>query len=234
MVWHVMNAFDEDDGRIRLDLCQQAAPAFPAPDGRLAPEPALRQHLARWTVDPGSGRPVAVRRLAEVVCEYPRMDERRLGLAYRYGFVAAEGGPGTGDLLHRAIGRYDHAEGRMRLWRAGEGQSVSEPVFVPRSSEAEEGDGWLLAVVFDAGRNASHLAILDAMRLEDGPVARAHLDHRVPAGFHGSWVPRRRQRAVQPFCGWMVSPRSSMATKSAIFFRRPASVFMLWVRKASA
>jgi hypothetical protein len=32
----------------------------------------------------------------------------------------------------------------------------------------------------------------------------------------------------------MVSPRLSISTNSAIFLARPASVFILWVRKASA
>ncbi|MDP3854082.1 carotenoid oxygenase family protein [Phenylobacterium sp.] len=187
MAWHMLNAH-EDGEAIHVDLCQQAAPAFPTPDGRMAPEASLRQFLTRWTLAPGE--PVAVRRLSEVVCEYPRIDERRSGRACRYGFVAALGGPGTGDLLHRAIGRYDHETGEMALWRAPERQAVSEPVFVARAGSTQEGDGWLLATVFDEARNASHLVVLDALRLEDGPVARAHLDHRVPAGFHGSFVAR--------------------------------------------
>lgn len=189
MVWHLMNAHEEA-GRLHIDLCQQGAAAFPTPDGTLAPEASLRQFLTRWTLDPRTDGPVLVRRLSEVVCEYPRIDERRTGLPYRYGFVAALGGPGAGDMSHRAIGRFDHATSQTRLWRALEHQAVSEPVFVARSGSSEEGVGYLLATVFDERRNASHLAILDAERVEDGPVARAHLDHRVPAGFHGSFVAR--------------------------------------------
>jgi len=187
MAWHLMNAH-EDDGRIHVDLCRQDAPAFPTPDGRPAPEASLRQVLTRWTLDPASDGEVSVRRLSDVVCEYPRIDERRTGRPYRYGYVAALGGPGTGDLLHRALGRYDHATGEIALWRAPEGQAVSEPVFVARAGTSEEGCGYLLATVFDEGRNASHLAVLDAQDLAAGPVARAHLDHRVPQGFHGSFV----------------------------------------------
>jgi carotenoid cleavage dioxygenase-like enzyme len=187
MVWHLLNAH-EDEGRIQLDLCEQAAPAFPAADGAPAPEAALQQRLARWTIDLSTGGAVEARRLSDVVCEYPRIDERRTGLPYRYGFVAALGGPGTGDLCHRALGRFDHATGEMRLWRAGEGLAVSEPVFAPRPGSDAEGDGWLLAAVFDEGRNRSSLAVLNARDIEAGPVARAHMDHRVPAGFHGSWV----------------------------------------------
>ena len=189
MVWHTLNACSEGDV-IHLDVCQQDAPAFPSVDGAPAREEALRQYLTRWTLDPASNGPVAVRRLSDVVCEYPRIDERRAGLAYRYGFLAAAGGPGTGDPFHRAIARYDHSTEQMQLWRAGEHESVSEPVFVARPGSQDEGVGYLLATVFDERRNASHLAILDAQNIEAGPLARAHLDHRVPAGFHGSFVPR--------------------------------------------
>lgn len=186
MVWHVMNAF-QSAGRLVIDLCQQDAAAFPTPDEAPPVQADLRQFLTRWTIDLEGEGPVAARRLSDVDCEYPRIDERRAGLPYRYGFVAAEGGPGTGDLLHRAIGRFDHVVGEMSLWRAPGGQSVSEPVFAPRPGAEREGDGWVLAVVFDPHRNASHLAVLDAERLADGPIARARLGHRVPAGFHGSF-----------------------------------------------
>jgi carotenoid cleavage dioxygenase len=61
-------------------------------------------------------------------------------------------------------------------------------VFVPRSEDAAEGDGWLLATVFRAAENRSDVAVFDTAGLEDGPVATIRLPHRVPAGFHGNWV----------------------------------------------
>lgn len=190
MAWHLVNAWEEGD-RICLDLCAQAAPAFPAADGSAIADAALQQRLARWTVDLLRGGAVDVQPLSDVVCEYPRIDARRTGQAHRCVFVATDGGPGTGDLLHRAVGRVDLASRRMTRWRSPEGCSVSEPVFVPDHDAAAEGDGWLLTVVYDARRNASWLAVLDARDLAAGPVARAHLDHRVPAGFHGTFVPDR-------------------------------------------
>ncbi|WP_437666385.1 carotenoid oxygenase family protein [Sorangium sp. So ce1182] len=41
----------------------------------------------------------------------------------------------------------------------------------------------------DRGRCPSYLAILDAASLEADPTAEVHLPARVPAGFHGNWVP---------------------------------------------
>ena len=194
MAWHTLNAYDTEDG-IVLDLCVQAAAAFPSPDGNMAPSSDLRQYLTRWTLKhatEGSDPSVSClsdTRLSQVVCEYPRIDERRMGQRHRHGYVAAVGGPGTDDPFHRAIGHFDFDTGDMSLWHAGSHCAVSEPIFVPRAPDAPEGDGWLLATVFDERRNASHLAVLDAARVAEGPIARAHLDHRVPMGFHGTFIP---------------------------------------------
>ena len=60
---------------------------------------------------------------------------------------------------------------------------------MPRNDSAAEGDGYVLANIYDEGRMASHLVILDAQNLNSGPLATAYLDHRVPFGFHGNWKP---------------------------------------------
>ena len=64
-----------------------------------------------------------------------------------------------------------------------------EPIFVPKSESAREGEGFLLANVYDGNRKASHLVILDAENVTAEPLATAYLDHRVPFGFHGNWCP---------------------------------------------
>ena len=56
------------------------------------------------------------------------------------------------------------------------------------ATDAAEGDGWLLAVVWRARENRSDLAVFNASDVEAGPVALVHLGHRVPDGFHGNWV----------------------------------------------
>ena len=48
----------------------------------------------------------------------------------------------------------------------------------------------MLSVVYDAGRDASDLVIVDATDFSAEPVATVHLNRRVPFGFHGSWVNR--------------------------------------------
>jgi carotenoid cleavage dioxygenase len=77
---------------------------------------------------------------------------------------------------------------RETLRRFSNGDSVGEPVFVPRSAAAPEGDGWILAVVHRAAEGRSDLLILEAQDIAAEPAAVLELPVRVPAGFHGSWV----------------------------------------------
>jgi len=72
-------------------------------------------------------------------------------------------------------------------WQPEAGDYCGEPVFVPRNATAAEGDGFVLSVIFRGGAGCSDLAVFDAMNLKHGPLALAHLSHRVPAGFHGNW-----------------------------------------------
>jgi carotenoid cleavage dioxygenase len=188
MAWHSMNAFNAGP-LIALDVCAQGAAAFPTADGQMPSDTQLIQRLTRWSLDWNHSDTFASQPLCDIACEYPRIDERRCGLPYRAGYVACGGGPGTGDIFHRAIARIDHETGEASMYHAGPQAAVSEPVFVPRSAHADEGDGYLLTLVFDEERNASHLDVLDAGGLERGPLARVRLDHRVPLGFHGLWRP---------------------------------------------
>ena len=62
-------------------------------------------------------------------------------------------------------------------------------MFVPRSEDAAEDDGWVMSLVYDRTTDRSDLVILDAQDFSGEPVARVHLPQRVPYGFHGNWVP---------------------------------------------
>jgi carotenoid cleavage dioxygenase len=188
MVWHSMNAFNDGD-RIILDVCRQEVPVLPFADGSMNDPSLATQLLTRWKFDWSKPAGFDLETLADLRCEYPRIDERRLGLSYRYGYLACIGGPGCDDIFHRGIARFDHERGEALVYNAGPRCAVAEPVFVPRKAGSRESDGFVLTNIFDEQRNASHLAIFDAEQIERGPVARAHLDHRVPVGFHANWKP---------------------------------------------
>ena len=68
----------------------------------------------------------------------------------------------------------------------GEGRIPGEFVFLPRTPDAAEGDGWMMGYVIDRNRQTSALEILDAMML--GVVGTVEIPHLIPPGFHGNWI----------------------------------------------
>ena len=180
--FHVMNAFDED-GAVVIDVVEyDEAPLFPRADGSM-PSGPVAARLGRWRVDPAGRRPVQRSVLDDAAGEFPRIDDRYAGKPYRHGFRIGRDGERDAVLHHNLV------HGRRSAFVLGEGARASEAVFVPRSEEAAEGDGWLLTLLWRPAPGDSVLAVLDAQKLDDGPVAVVALPRRVPFGFHGSWVP---------------------------------------------
>jgi carotenoid cleavage dioxygenase len=143
--------------------------------------------LYRWEVDLASGR-VNEQTLDDRIVEFPRIDERRVGLRHRYVYMVemrfVDGKPAGSQLR-----RYDTATGASVASSLGPAQVPGECVFVPRSPGADEDDGYLLSIVYNSARGGSDLVVLDARAIDGAPIARVRLPHRVPFGFHGSFVP---------------------------------------------
>ncbi|HBI08878.1 MAG TPA: carotenoid oxygenase, partial [Franconibacter pulveris] len=114
--------------------------------------------------------------------------ERFTGQPYRHGwFVTTQ--PEDGEMPERfnTLAHIDHHRNHVATWQWPEAVSVSEPVFVPASDTAAEGEGALLMTVWSAISNTSALVAFDALNIEQGPLWRAALPVRVPDGFHGNW-----------------------------------------------
>ena len=186
--FHVMNAWEEGE-RILADVMQMETPPFPLPDGRPASALARHTRLCRWTFDlAGDSDRFERRYLDDLDGEFPRIDDRRAGLPCRHGWFAAAR-PGLVDGTFDSLAHMDFGRGRRTLHLLPEGDASSEPVFVPRSAGAAEGDGWLLAILWRAREGRSDLAVFEAGAIDSGPVATVELPCRVPFGLHGSWVP---------------------------------------------
>ena len=186
-VFHPLNAYDEGD-RLVIDLVVHPRMFADVADGPDDGAPVLE----RWEVDPVAG---AVKRqvLDGREQEFPRFDERLAGRRHRFGYTVAAalndfaGGAGrTSSVL-----KHDLERGTVEAHDLGPGRVVGEVVFVPDAPDAGEDEGWLLGYVHDAATDRTDLVVLDAASMADGPVAVVHLPVRVPAGFHGSWIPDR-------------------------------------------
>ena len=82
----------------------------------------------------------------------------------------------------------DMSTGQAKTWFAGDTSSTQEPVFAPKSATAPEGDGYVLGIVNRRAEHRSDLVILDAQRIDEGPVATVKLPVRNPGQIHGWWV----------------------------------------------
>lgn len=179
-VFHPMNAYDSpDDNTIVLDVVRH--PKMFDTD-QLGPNEGSPT-LERWTVDLGDGK-VREERFDDHPQEFPRVDERLTGKRHRYGYAPTvrEGAGGSDTLL-----KHDFVGGSTATRHFGTGKELGEFVFHPSSATAAEDDGVLMGFVYDAATDRSELAIVDAQTLDD--VASIKIPHRVPAGFHGNWVP---------------------------------------------
>jgi carotenoid cleavage dioxygenase len=178
-VFHPLNAYDDGD-RVVLDVVRHQrmfATEFLGPDEG-APT------LDRWTLDLTAEK-LLEDRLDDHAQELPRVDERVVGRRHRFGYALLISG-GAGE--PSGIIKHDFDAGTNEV-RAPAGQHAGEAVFVPRTPDAAEDDGWVLSLVYDAHRDASDLVVVNAADFTGEPQAVVHLPQRVPYGFHGNWVP---------------------------------------------
>jgi carotenoid cleavage dioxygenase-like enzyme len=189
-VFHFMNGFDKD-GVITVDGCQfEQAPLFPQLDGSATGK--SHPYLNRWTIDMNAAEPrVEFERIDEFESEFPQCDLRYMGLEYRHGWYTSPDGKlastmESSDSYFNTVGHFDHETGAVDRWSFGQ-SNTSEALFVPKSDEAAEGEGFLLTVTTSFETHTSSLQIMDALNLAKGPLATVHLSHCVPAGFHGAW-----------------------------------------------
>lgn len=191
-VFHTLNAYDDGD-QVVVDVVR-----YPKRFVEARLDLGGAPTLDRWTIDVPSGK-LSETRLDDRAQEFPRMDERRTSLPYRYGYTAAARDlvdviyPGDTELedlpdeaFDNTLIKHDLRAGRQEARQFGRGAFVGEPVFV--AAGEEEDDGYVLAFVNNPARGAADLVILSARDFTGEPVGVVHLPARVPLGFHGSWV----------------------------------------------
>jgi carotenoid cleavage dioxygenase-like enzyme len=181
-----MNAW-EDGEKIHCELMEYPnAPVFPNADG--SPGQDAQARLTRWTIDlAGNTNRSKREQLDDLPSEMPRFDERRAFLPYRHGWYLANVSD-KHPLMFNAVAHIDLKTGKRAQRVLDPGDAADEPVFVPRSASAPEGDGYIIALVYRAATNTSELLILNAQDIAGEPAAVLKLPRRVPAGFHGNFV----------------------------------------------
>ena len=120
--------------------------------------------------------------------EFPIINDQYSTRRHKYGYLASGK---TMGVFHHEINRINMDTGQRDCFDFGTGFYCGEPIFVPKPgfsySYSSPEPGWLMSLVFDESTEKSFVAILNAEKVTDGPIAKIHLNHHSPLSFHGTW-----------------------------------------------
>ncbi len=169
--WHFANAFTRGD-EIVVDYVRYpnfdsfydigAMASGGTDDGVLS-----RGMFHRATIDLAA-KTLRSEPVSERDCEFPTIASGIEGREHSIAYVAFDN--------LGAIGSID-AKGTIRSHALPAGTKGSEPLWV---------DGYLLSLCHQTDR--AYVAVYDANRIPDGPVAKIWIDHHVPITFHGTFA----------------------------------------------
>jgi all-trans-8'-apo-beta-carotenal 15,15'-oxygenase len=179
--WHFTNAFDR--GR-ELVVDYIRYPNFDSfyEIGKVheAPRALLSSAVHRAVIDL-DGKKLRSDAVMERACEFPTVAPGMEGREHTHSYLVLDNLAG--------VGKLDGRTGALTAHVLGGTQAITEPLFVGRPGATRDDEGWLLALGHDAPTDRAFLAVYDAERIPDGPIARAYFDHQVPITFHGTYAP---------------------------------------------
>jgi len=114
-VYHPMNAFDTEDGKLILDVMKyEAPPGFPNPDGSPTRPTQQGARLVRWIFDLRGSSDHYTEQVSDLAGEFPRFDERFATQRYRHGYIMSAALSDTVLGGRNARGRYRAHRRRKR------------------------------------------------------------------------------------------------------------------------
>jgi len=192
MVFHVANAWEEGDEVVLLGCRANRTDIANATENAAEENMDMRDQLAlltEWRMNMVTGEVTERNIDPDLYCEFPRINDELVGRRSRFVYLAGldadlQGTPFTSEI------KYDRQDGGMTIHPFGEGRKGGEAIFAPRRGATSEDDGYVILFVWDEPKQQSECIVIDARNFEADPVARIKIPHRVPFGFHASWVPR--------------------------------------------
>ena len=192
-VLHFINAYEDGD-EVVLDGYFEEDP-YPQPiegGGEYAhmmayvDEHSFKPKLHRWRFNLADGT-TQEERLDDRILEFGMMNQRYLGLPYRYAYSTTSK---PGWFLFTGFVKHDLHTGESWEVSLDDGRYGSEAPFAPRIGAADEDDGYLVSFITDENRGTSECILIDCKRFAEGPVCRIALPHKISSGTHAHWADR--------------------------------------------
>jgi carotenoid cleavage dioxygenase-like enzyme len=193
-IFHFVNAFETND-LIVIDGCRMAA--LDMSGNSFGGHPPLPH---RFTLKLSDGS-VKTEQTDAQSSDFPRIDDRLAGLKHRFAYFAGQRNGSARELGFEVLVKRDYATGRCDSLDLGAHMTPGEPVFAPRKPVGAEDDGYVLAVWYNALTDRSEVTVIDPPNFAGKPVARIKLNHRLPFGFHGNWLPAAASARVAATSG---------------------------------
>jgi carotenoid cleavage dioxygenase-like enzyme len=183
--FHTGDAWEDEGGAIRVDLCVSADPSWTVGASRDMLHgvytPGAGPELAEITLRPDGS--VSVARTG-VRGDFPQTDRRRQG--QRRALTALVAQPAQGRPGETAVVLWDWERGAGESFDFGGDHTVEEMLMVPYGPH--ERDCWLIGTTLHLAAGATELHVLDARRMADGPLVTWRSAFAAPLGFHGAFV----------------------------------------------
>jgi carotenoid cleavage dioxygenase len=187
---HVVNCWEEGDEVVMVG-CRTDDPSLkPDPaDGKIAAMLSgikLQANLYEWRMNLATGA-TSERRLDDRNAEFPMIAPSWMGRRNRYAYLQEI--PYEIPATFDALVKVDLHTGETQRYAYGPGVFGSEAPFAPRDGAGDdEDDGYVITFVTDTSDWSSACWVFDARHIEAGPVCRIPIPHRIPAGFHATWM----------------------------------------------
>ncbi|KAL5347575.1 transcriptional regulatory protein rco1 [Pseudogymnoascus australis] len=194
---HTAGAWEGKDGALYMESSRifgNELPFFPPEnEDDNVPQQEGKADFVRWEFDlnkPSGSKIPDPQIILNLPSEFPRIDERFMTKEYEYLFLnvvlGGQAGPSV-VLSLDGLAMINTKTGKNQFYNPGEDCNVQEPIFIPRSSDAPEGDGWVLAMVERKAANSCQLVLLDTRNFEE-PTAIIQLPFLTKSQIHGNWV----------------------------------------------
>jgi all-trans-8'-apo-beta-carotenal 15,15'-oxygenase len=187
--WHFGNGAVDPNGNIICDLVRY--PDFTT--NQFLREVATGEThteaigtLWQLVIDPTAGKLISSKQLIDRSCEFPLVQQDRVGQEWRYTYLAVHKPNAiVYQELVGTIGRFDRHNQTLTTAEIDRHLYPTEPLHVVDQFDSNQ--GWILTVIYDGKHHQSEVWIYDCDRLNESPVCRLSLPSVVPMGFHGTW-----------------------------------------------
>ena len=205
-VQHWLNAYEDGDevvldGYFQEDplpaVLPKEYPADVAPAFAILHVGGVRTKLYRWRFNliTGETQEECLDKQTRTNLEFGVFNQGFAGHRYRYAYSNIL----EPDMfLMSGWVKHDLDTGDSWTLKLPEGVYCSESPFARRIGAVDEDDGYLISFITDENKQTSECWIIDARRIEVGPVARLALPHKIKSGTHACWASREQVAGRSP------------------------------------